>query len=104
MLHHESLCLPFQGAIDVGHDFVARQCWEVREEMSLRAAIHHLGGRRTESGGGQDSVARIGRGVDRKQLVTHLYTCRQWTSILLRRPLVSVNRSAPYERIGNIKQ
>ena len=74
------------------------------EEMSLRAAIRLLCGRRTVSGGRHDSVARIGTGVDRKQLVTYLCTCRQWTSILLRSPLVGVNRSAPYERIGNIKQ
>ena len=54
---------------------------EVREEMSLRAAIRLLCGRRTVSGGRHDSAARIRTGVDRKQLVTHLCTCRQWTSI-----------------------
>ena len=76
----------------------------VGEEMSLTAAIRLLCRRRTESGGRQDSAARIGTGVDRKQLVTHLCTCRQWTSILLRSYLVGVNRSALYERIGNIRQ
>ena len=35
MLHHESLCLPFQGAVGVGHDFVARQCREVREKSRV---------------------------------------------------------------------
>ena len=32
MLHHEHLCPPLQGAVGVGHDLVARQCWEVGEE------------------------------------------------------------------------
>ena len=77
---------------------------EVGEEISRRAAIRLLCGRRTVSATRYDSAARIGTGVDRKQLVTYLCTCRQWTSILLRSPLVGVNRSAPYERIGNIKQ
>ena len=45
---------------------------EVGEETSPSAAIHLLCGRRTESGGRHDSAKRIGRGVDRKQLVTHL--------------------------------
>ena len=76
----------------------------VGEEMSLRAAIRLLCGRRTMSGGRHDSAARIGMGVDQKQLVTHLCTCRLWTSILLRSPLAGAYRSAPYERIGNIKQ
>ena len=76
----------------------------VREEMSPRAAIHLLCGRRTLSGGRYDSAARIGMEVDRKQLVIHLCTCHQWTSILLSSPLVGVNRSAPYERIENNKQ
>ena len=35
MLHHESLCPPLQGAVGVGHDFVARQCREVREESGV---------------------------------------------------------------------
>ena len=77
---------------------------DVGEEMSLRAGIRLLCGRRTVTGGRQDSAARIGTGVDRKQLVTHLCTCRQWISILLRSPLVGVNRSAPYKGIGNIRQ
>ena len=187
MLYDEGLCPPFYAAVGVGHDFVARQCREVRkesrvdqrdkrkalekgkskmrqcvqweigaqwgkgngvfqlrgmtlggrrvhraqweldalvlssagkalqrraekglidvgDEMSLRAAIRLLCGRSTVSGGRHDSATRIGTGVDRKQLVTHLCTCRQSTSILLRSPLVGVNRLAPYERIGNIKQ
>ena len=77
---------------------------DVGKEISLRAAIRLWCGRRIVSGGRHDSAARIGTGVDRKQLVTYLCTCRQWTSILLRSPLVGVNRSALYERIGNIKQ
>ena len=77
---------------------------DVGEKKRLRAAIYLLCGRRTESGGRHNTAARIGTGVDRKQLVTHLCTCRQWTSILLRSPLVGVYRSAPYEWIGNIKQ
>ena len=32
MLHHERLCPPFQGAVGGGHDSVAKQCREVREE------------------------------------------------------------------------
>ena len=76
----------------------------VGEEMSLRAALCLLCGRRTVSGGRHDSAARIGTGVDQKQLVTHLCTCRQWTSIFLRSPWVGVNRSARFESIGNIKQ
>ena len=47
---------------------------EVGEETSLSAAIRLLCGRRTESGGRHDSAHRIGTGVDRKQLVTHLCT------------------------------
>ena len=35
MLHHESLCPPLQGSVGVGHDFVARQCREVREESRV---------------------------------------------------------------------
>ena len=35
MLHHEGLCPPFQGAVDVGHDFVAGQCQEVGEESRV---------------------------------------------------------------------
>ena len=35
MIHHESLCLLFQGAVGVGHDFVARQYREVREESRV---------------------------------------------------------------------
>ena len=77
---------------------------DVGKEMSLRTVIRLLCGRRTVSGGRHNSAARIGTGVDRKQLVTHLCTCRQWTSILLMSPLLGVNRSAPYERIGNIQQ
>ena len=45
---------------------------EVGEEPSLRAAIHLLGRRRTESGARHDSAARIGTGVHWKQLMTHL--------------------------------
>ena len=56
---------------------------DIGKEMSLRAAIRLLCGRSTVSGGRHDSAARIGTGVERKQLVTHLCTCRQWTSILL---------------------
>ena len=35
MLHHERLCPPFQGAVGVGHDFVAGQYREVREESRV---------------------------------------------------------------------
>ena len=35
MLHHESLSPPLQGAVGVDHDFVARQCQEVREESRV---------------------------------------------------------------------
>ena len=35
MLYHESLSLPFQGAVGVGHDFVTRQCREVEEERRV---------------------------------------------------------------------
>ena len=44
----------------------------VGEEISLRVAIRLLCRRRTERGGRQYSAARIGIGVDGKQLVTHL--------------------------------
>ena len=77
---------------------------DVGEEMSLSPTIHPFCERRTVSGGRHSSPARIGTAVDRKQLMTPLCNCRPWTSILLRYPLVGVNRSAPYERIGNIKQ
>ena len=35
MVHNECLCLPFQSAGGVGHDFVARQCQEVGEESRV---------------------------------------------------------------------
>ena len=35
MIHHESLYPLFQGAVGVGHDFVARQCGEVREQSRV---------------------------------------------------------------------
>ena len=35
MLHHGRLCPPPQGAVGVGHDFVARQCREVGEESRV---------------------------------------------------------------------
>ena len=35
IFHHKSLCRPFQGTVGVGHDFVARQCHEVREETRV---------------------------------------------------------------------
>ena len=35
MRHHESRCPPFQGAVGVGHDFVARHCQEVGEESRV---------------------------------------------------------------------
>ena len=35
MLHQESLCLSFQGVVGVSHDFMARQCREVREESTV---------------------------------------------------------------------
>ena len=35
MLHHERLCPPLQGAVGVGPDFVATQCWEVRKESRV---------------------------------------------------------------------
>ena len=44
----------------------------IGEEMSLSAAIHLLCERTTESRVRHDSAERIGMGVDRKQLVTHL--------------------------------
>ena len=47
---------------------------EIGEKTSLSTAIRLLCRRRTESGGRHDSVERIGTGVDRKQLVTHLCT------------------------------
>ena len=39
MLHHEGLCRPLHGAVGVGHDFVARQCREVRKE----SRVNHWG-------------------------------------------------------------
>ena len=35
MFHHKRLCPPLQGAVGVGHDFIARQCREVGEECSV---------------------------------------------------------------------
>ena len=35
MLYYERLCLPFQGAVGVDHDFVARQFREVRKESRV---------------------------------------------------------------------
>ena len=68
---------------------------DVGEEISVRAAIRLLCRRSTVSGARHDSAARIGTVVDRKQLVTYLCTCRQWTSILLGSPLVGVKRFVP---------
>ena len=35
MLHHKSLCPPFQGRVGGGHDFVARQCRKVLKESRV---------------------------------------------------------------------
>ena len=35
MLHHERVYPPFPGPVGVGHDFIARQCREVREESRV---------------------------------------------------------------------
>ena len=35
MLYHKRLCPPLQGAVGVGHDFVARQGREVGEESRV---------------------------------------------------------------------
>ena len=35
MIHHESLCPPLQGKVGLGHDCVATQCREVREESRV---------------------------------------------------------------------
>ena len=35
MLYYEGLCPPFYAAVGVGHEFVARQCREVREKSRV---------------------------------------------------------------------
>ena len=46
-------------------------------ETRRRAAIRRLWEKRTWRGGRHDSADRMGRGVDLKQLGTHLWTCLQ---------------------------
>ena len=59
------------------------------------AAILRLWGTMTETGGWHVSAATMGMGVDQKQFETHLWTCRQNTSILVYMPLLDTNRLAP---------
>ena len=53
MLYHERLCPPLQGGVGVGHDFVARQSREVREEgrvdqRGIREALKERNGKMRE--------------------------------------------------------
>ena len=69
-------------------------------QTSRSAAILRLWIMITGIRGKEASAARIGMGVDRKQLETHRWTWCQNTSIFEYIPLLGTNRSAPYSRIG----
>ena len=58
--------------------------WVGEAQASLRAAIVRLWEAMAVIRGRHASAARIGTGVDRKQFETHLWTCRQKTSIFER--------------------
>ena len=56
------------------------------------------------TGGSELSAERIGRGVERKQLVTHRWTVRQNTSMCLSGLPEGAKRSAPYSIIGAMRE
>ena len=60
MFHQESLCLPREGSVGIGHDFVARQCREVREE----SRVDHRGKREALNEGESKVCQCIYREVD----------------------------------------
>ena len=60
MRHYESLCPPFEGVLDVGHDFLARQCREVREE----SRVDQQGKREAEMEGKSEMHQCIHREMD----------------------------------------
>src|ERR1700743_1401110 len=74
------------------------------EETALRAAARCRCSIKRESGGRQDSMARIGMGVDEKQFVTHLWTLLQKMSNLACIFRRGVKRSAPYRRTGAMSE
>jgi len=53
--------------------------------------------------GRQDSTTRIPVGVAEKQFVVHLWTLCQKVFRRARVPVLGVNRSAPYSKMGAIK-
>ena len=70
------------------------------EQTVLRAASFCLCNTRRGIGGKKDSMARMPTGVNKKQLVAHLYTLCQKVLSLVKEPTLGVKRSAPYRRIG----
>ena len=70
------------------------------EQTTLRAAMRWRCSIRRTSGGREASMAKIGIGVEEKQLVTHLWTRCQNTSNLSCIPERGVYRSAPYRSTG----
>ena len=59
---------------------------------------------RSVRGGRQDSIARIGIGVEEKQLVTHLWARLQKVSSLSCILRSGVKRSAPYKSTGVMRE
>ena len=73
------------------------------EQTVLRATSPYLCDTRRGIGGRQDSMARMQMGVDEKQLVVHLCTLCQKLLSLVREPTLGVKRSAPYKRMGAMR-
>src|ERR1700760_4860920 len=74
------------------------------EETALRAAVRCRCSIKRGSGGRQDSMARMGMGVEEKQFVTHLWILLQNTSSLSCIFKRGVNRSAPYSNTGAMRE
>ena len=64
-------------------------------QASRSAAVHRLWGRSENRGGMQASQAKIGTGVEEKQLVIHLRTLFQKIVILSRIVVLGEKRSQP---------
>ena len=74
------------------------------EEVSLRAAMRCRCSIRRVRGGRHASMASMVFGVEEKQLVTHLWTLLQTVSSLSCIFWKGIKRSAPYKRIGAIRE
>ena len=69
------------------------------EEVSLRATMRWRCSISSRRGGRLDSIARMGIGVEAKQLVVHLWTFLQMVASLSCIFIRGVERSEPYRSI-----